>query len=128
MQVMVEVHKGICGAHQVGTKMKWLLRRYNYYWPSILKDCISYAKGYQACQKHGSVQQVPTKELQPIIKPWSFREWVMDLIGKVLPPSSGQHYFIIVATNYFTKWDKAIPCMAVTQTTMIKFIEEHIIH
>ncbi|CAN6695530.1 unnamed protein product [Malus baccata var. baccata] len=31
MRVMAEVHEGICGAHQAGTKMRWLLRRYGYF-------------------------------------------------------------------------------------------------
>ena len=52
----------------------------------------------------------------------------MDFIGKIYPPSSGQHCFIIVATDYFTKWVKAIPLRSVTQAIVIKFIEEQIIH
>ncbi|XP_024171492.1 uncharacterized protein LOC112177435 [Rosa chinensis] len=42
-QLMREVHSGICGAHQAGPKMRWLLRRHGYFWPSILKDCIAFA-------------------------------------------------------------------------------------
>jgi len=41
---LVEVHEGICGSHQVGEKMKWTLFRLGIYWPTILKDCIDYAK------------------------------------------------------------------------------------
>lgn len=40
-----EVHKGSCGSHQAGHKMKWLLYRLGVYWPSMLKDCIDFAKG-----------------------------------------------------------------------------------
>jgi len=29
--IMAEAHKGICGAHQTGVKMKWLLRRHGYF-------------------------------------------------------------------------------------------------
>ena len=65
----------------------------------MLKDWISYVKGCQECQKHGPIQRVPVKELQSIIKPWPFRGWAMDLIEKIYPPSSGQHYFIIVRDN-----------------------------
>lgn len=39
------VHSGACGAHQVGHKMKWLLFRQGMYWPTMLKDCIEFAKG-----------------------------------------------------------------------------------
>ncbi|KAM1140237.1 hypothetical protein ACFX19_041023 [Malus domestica] len=42
MRVMAEVHEGICGAHQAGTKMRWLLRRYGYFWPDMEKDCKAY--------------------------------------------------------------------------------------
>nr|CAE01655.2 OSJNBb0043H09.6 [Oryza sativa Japonica Group] len=35
--VMGEVHEGICGTHQSAHKMKWLLRRVGYFWPTMLK-------------------------------------------------------------------------------------------
>ncbi|XP_068340357.1 uncharacterized protein [Pyrus communis] len=44
VQAMAEVHEGICGAHQSGRKMRWLLRRHDYFWLSILKDWIEYAR------------------------------------------------------------------------------------
>ncbi|CAJ2661625.1 unnamed protein product [Trifolium pratense] len=40
-----DVHSGACGSHQSGHKMKWLLVRQGVYWPSMLKDCIDFAKG-----------------------------------------------------------------------------------
>jgi hypothetical protein len=40
-----EVHNGICGAHQSAYKMKWLLRRVGFYWPTMVDDCIKYQKG-----------------------------------------------------------------------------------
>ncbi|KAK2982595.1 hypothetical protein RJ640_002084 [Escallonia rubra] len=40
MQVMAEVHEGICDAHQAGIKMRWLIRRHGHYWPSIMEDYI----------------------------------------------------------------------------------------
>ncbi|KAK2969914.1 hypothetical protein RJ640_000527 [Escallonia rubra] len=49
IHVMAEVHEGICGAHQARIKMRWLIRRHGHYWPSIMEDCIRYAKGCQAC-------------------------------------------------------------------------------
>ncbi|KAM1196251.1 hypothetical protein ACFX2J_022647 [Malus domestica] len=59
MRVMAEVHKGIYGAHQAGTKMRWLLRRYGYFWPDMEEDCKSYARGCEECQRHGPLQHVP---------------------------------------------------------------------
>jgi hypothetical protein len=53
------VHSGSCGFHQGGHKMKWLIFRQGSYWPSIWKDCIEFAKGCQACQKHAVIQHAP---------------------------------------------------------------------
>src|SRR3954465_12315067 len=33
---MGEVHEGICGTHQSAHKMRWLLKRASFYWPSVL--------------------------------------------------------------------------------------------
>ena len=42
---MGEVHEGICGTHQSAPKIKWLLRRAGFYWPSMISDCFKYYKG-----------------------------------------------------------------------------------
>ncbi|CAL8082538.1 unnamed protein product [Prunus armeniaca] len=55
MKVMGETHEGICGAHQGGRKMCWLIRRYGYFWPIMMKDCIDYSKGCESCQRHGPI-------------------------------------------------------------------------
>ena len=41
---MGEVHEGICGTHQSAPKMKWLLRRAGFYWPSMISDCLNIIK------------------------------------------------------------------------------------
>ncbi|XP_043717884.1 uncharacterized protein LOC122665814 [Telopea speciosissima] len=47
--IMAEVHEGICGAHQTGPKMRWLIRRHGYYWPTVAVDYVRHAKGCWAC-------------------------------------------------------------------------------
>lgn len=56
-----------------------------------------------------------------------FRQWGIDFIGEIHPPSSGQHKWILTATDYFTKWVEAIPARNVTDTVIINFMEENII-
>ncbi|XP_043725840.1 uncharacterized protein LOC122672428 [Telopea speciosissima] len=126
--VMVKVHEGICGAHQARPKMRWLIRRHGYYWPTMTTDCIKYAKGCWACQTHGPVQRLPATEFNPVVKPWPFRGWAMDLIGKITLPAMQGHCFIIVAIDYFTKWVEAVPMKGVSQAEVIKFLKSHIIH
>ena len=101
--LMGELHEGICGVHQLAYKMKWIIRRTGHFWPTILKDCFEYYKGCQDCQCFGNVQRSPALAMNPIIKPWSFRGWRIDLIGQIFPPSSKGHKFILVVMYYFTK-------------------------
>ena len=56
-----------------------------------------------------------------------FQQWGIDFIGEIHPPSSGQHKWILTATDYFTKWVEAIPARNATDTVIIKFMEENII-
>ena len=104
---MAEVHEGICGTHQSAPKMKSLLRRAGFYWPSMMSDCFKYYKGCQECQQFGDLQLVPAALMHPIIKPWPFRGWGLDFIEQINPPSSKGHRFVLVAMVYFTKWTEA---------------------
>ena len=52
----------------------------------------------------------------------------MDLIGKITPISRKKNCFIIVATNYFTKWVEAKPYKEVSEFDVSQFIKEMIVH
>jgi hypothetical protein len=81
---MAEVHEGICDTHQSAPKMKCLLRRACFYWPTMIADCFRYYKGCEECQKHGDVQLVPAALMHPIIKPWPFRDGVWILLARFI--------------------------------------------
>ena len=57
-----------------------------------------------------------------------FHSWGLDFIGQIYPPSSKGHRFVLVATDYFTKWTEGVPLKNMTHKEVIKFITEHIIH
>ncbi|CAL2240320.1 unnamed protein product [Prunus armeniaca] len=126
--IMTKSHKGICGAHQSGIKMRWLVWRHGYYWPTILKNCIEYTKGCIKCQIYGPIQRVPADVLHPVTKPWPFRGWAVDIIGKIYPAASNQHAWILVATDYFTKWVEVESYWSISSTQVVIFFENHIVH
>jgi hypothetical protein len=64
---------------------------------------------------------VPSSVMNPIIKPWPFRGWGVDMIDKINPPSSKGHQYILTITDYFTKWVEAIPMKSVTSKDVINF-------
>ena len=58
-------------------------------------------------------------ELHLIVKSWPFKGWTMDIIGKIYPASSKGHNFLLVATDYLTKWVEVVPLKKVEQNNMI---------
>jgi hypothetical protein len=123
-----EVYNGICGAHQSAHKMKWFLRRAGFYWPTMVDDCIKYQKGCKACQRFKNIQLAPAGVMNSIVKPWPFRGWGLDFIGEIHPRSSKSLRFILVATDYFTKWTEAVLLRNMTHQEVISFVQEHIIY
>jgi len=57
-EVMVLMGKILC-AHQSAHKMKWMIRRAGYFWPTILEDCFKYYKGCQECQTFEDIKKSP---------------------------------------------------------------------
>lgn len=66
--------------------------------------------------------------MNPIIKPRPFRGWAMEFVGKIMHSSSNEHTFIIIATNYFTKWVEAKALNTISSAAVITFIKQQIIH
>jgi transposase InsO family protein len=52
----------------------------------------------------------------------------LDFIGEIHPGSSKGHQFILVATDYFTKWTEVVPWRNMTHREVISFVQEHIIY
>jgi hypothetical protein len=93
-----------------------------------MDDCIKYQKGCEACQRFGNIQLAPAGVINSIVKPWPFRGWVLDFISEIHPGSSKGHQFILVATDYFTKWTDVPPLRNMTHREVISFVQEHIIY
>jgi hypothetical protein len=123
-----EAHDGICGAHQLAYKMNWLFRRAGFYWPTMMDVCVKYQKGCEACQMFRNIQLAPTGVMNSIVMLWPFRGWGLDFIGEIHPGSSKGHRFILVATDYFTKWTEAVPLRNMTHQEVICLVQEHIIY
>jgi hypothetical protein len=94
----------------------------------MLKDCFEYYKGCEACQKIGKIQSVPASTLHPIVKPGPFKGWGLNFIVEVHPSSTKGHRFVLVTTDYFTKWVKVVPLKNMTHRELISFVLEHIVH
>jgi hypothetical protein len=127
-QILHEMHKGVCGGHQSGTKMYHNIKLVGYYWPRIMADCIKIAKSCHNCQIHDNFKHLPPAPLHPAVPSWPFDAWEIDVIGAIEPQSARGHHFILAATDYFSKCAEAIPLREVKSDNVINFLERHIIY
>uniref|UniRef100_A0A2N9FCC3 Integrase catalytic domain-containing protein n=1 Tax=Fagus sylvatica TaxID=28930 RepID=A0A2N9FCC3_FAGSY len=111
--VMKEAHSGECGEHQGKKRLYQLLLTLGYYWPTMKKDTADFVKSCHTCQLQANLIHTHPTSLQNMATPWPFHTWGLDLIGPI-NPSSGGCIWILVATEYFTKWVEAIPLRKAT--------------
>lgn len=98
------------------------------YWPTMVRDCMDYARRCHQCQIHGNFIHQQSNPLHPMVASWSFERWGTYIIGPIKPPSSKGHRFILAAPDYFLKWSKAIPLREFAADNVIKFFKVHVIY
>ncbi|XP_019160999.1 PREDICTED: uncharacterized protein LOC109157600 [Ipomoea nil] len=59
---------------------------------------------------------------------WPFDAWGLDLVGSITPKSSAEHSYILAATDYFSKWAKAVALKEVKKENVADFIRVYIIY
>ncbi|XP_074278403.1 uncharacterized protein LOC141601994 [Silene latifolia] len=71
VEAMHEAHSGICGAHQSGPKLHDRVKRMGYYWPTMVQDCIDFAKKCEPCQFYANFIHQPPEPLHPTATPYA---------------------------------------------------------
>ena len=117
-EVLKEAHDGVCGAHQLGPKLKDRLHRLGYYWPTMIANVIKYAQRCKAYQINTDFIYQPPELLHLTVASWSFEAWGIDIVGPIDPSSMKGHWFILAITDYFSKWAEAIPPVSYTHLTL----------
>ncbi|GFZ21534.1 hypothetical protein Acr_29g0006960 [Actinidia rufa] len=98
--------------------------------PSLVEDVL-YEIHEGMCGLHSRGRSLAHRalsqgDLTPLISPWPFAQWGMDIVG-VLPRAPGDKRFLLVATDYFTKWVEAEPLAQIRETDVIRFIRRNIL-
>ncbi|XP_070004361.1 uncharacterized protein [Nicotiana sylvestris] len=104
--VMREIHEGHCGNHAGGRSLVRTMIRAGYYWPKMEEEAENFVANCDKCQRYGNNMHRPTELIHLVIAPWPFLKWGMDIVGPI-PQAKGKVKFLLVLTNYFTKWVEA---------------------
>ena len=124
--VLREVHERACGNHFGARSLVHKVIRARYYWPTIQVDAKAYVKVCDQCQRFSNVPRQPSKYLTPMMAPWPFAQWGLDILGP-FPTGTKQMKFLVVGIDYFTKWVEPEPLVKITQQNVKNFVWKSIV-
>ncbi|RVW89210.1 Retrovirus-related Pol polyprotein from transposon 17.6 [Vitis vinifera] len=124
--VLAELHEGICGNHTGGRSLAHRAHSQGYYWPTMKKDAAAYVQKCDKCQRYAPIPHMPSAALKSVSGPWPFAQWGMDIVGP-LPAAPAQKKFLLVATDYFSKWVEAEAYASIKDKDVTKFVWKNIV-
>ncbi|GKC13286.1 reverse transcriptase domain-containing protein [Tanacetum coccineum] len=124
--VIREVHMGSCGMNERPRQVVAKAMNLGYYWPSMHIDVKELIRACDDCQAHASVPRLPKADMISVTSVWLFMKWGIDIVGP-LPKVSGKVKYLIVATDYFTKWMEANPLVTITGKQVVNFTWDNIV-
>ena len=119
--ILQACHDGPCGRHFVDKRTTYKVLQSGYYWPHIFRDAKTYVSNCDECQRMGKPttrDQMPL-QAQVVIEP--FEKWALDFVGPINHTSKKKKY-ILVCTNYVTKWVEAKALPAASEQSVVDFL------
>ena len=104
-ELFVEFNKGVCGGHARGRSLAHRAMTQGFWWSKMRNDAAEYVRKCERCRKHAHLIHQPAGHLNPISSPWPFAQWGLDILGP-FPQATGNRRFVLVAVDYFTKWQR----------------------
>lgn len=106
VQLLSEMHAGMCGAHRGPHKIAHRAMRQGFYWLSAAEDATHLVRICKNCQMFAKKQRAPANQTKSIIPTWPLQRWGVDIVGAP-PPAPGNLRYTAVALEYFSKWIEA---------------------
>eukprot|EP00253_Pinus_taeda_P006479 PITA_06479 len=122
------MHNGPIGGHYGGETTAHKILRAGYYWPIVFRESHAYTRKCKVCQTVAGRERNLAVPLRLVMIHCPLQQWGLDVIGEITLNSSQQHNYILIVTNYFTRWTEAIPLWKVNEDEVISFIDKFIIN
>ena len=125
--ILTSCHNSACGGHFLGQLTGQKILRAGYFWPTMSKDSHAYVKNCDACQRFAQNDLRMEMLLHISLPLVPFEKWWIDYVGEVYPHSPRRMAYIVVATEYLTKWAEAKAVKIDTASHAATFMYENII-
>ena len=104
-QVLKHLHEGAFGGHLGEAKTLGRLRE-RFYLPGFSEDAVEWCKTCPTCAARKNPSHKSLAPLQSMTAGYPLQLVAVDIVGP-LTPSNSENTYILVASDYFTRWVEA---------------------
>jgi len=106
-EVLQELHAGVVGGHLGHDKTLSRLKE-RFYWPGHWNDVQNWCRTCATCASRKTPSPKMHAKLQPVKAGYPMQLVATDIVGP-LPVTQNGNSYLLVATDYFTRWVEAYP-------------------
>ena len=125
--ILHQAHLGVGNGHfNLQTTAKNIMWA-KIWWPALFHDAKEFVNLCEVCQRSKVPNMFDRMPLRPMLSTRAFAKWGLNFVGPIKPLVKGTHIeYILVATNYLTKWVEAKAAVKNDACTMERFLYENI--
>ena len=90
------------------------------------KKAPEYVRKCDKCQRFVLSIHQPGGVLNPLSSPWPFAQWGLDIVGP-FSKAVGNKRYLLVSTDYFTKWVETEPLANIRVADVKRFVWRNIV-
>ena len=124
--LLKELHEGICGSHTKGRSLSHRTLTQDYWWPNMQRETQEYVKKCNQYQRFAPNIHQSGGVLNPLSSPWLFAQWGLNIVSH-FSKAAGNKRYLLVSTNYFTKWVETEPLANIKDVDAKRFVWKDIV-
>ena len=125
LDILKACHDEPCDSHFAYKRTTYKVLRLRYNWPTLFRDTKKYVRSCDSFQRMGKPVARDEMPIQPQVFVEPFEKWDVYFVRPIDPPSQGKRY-ILVCTDYVTKWVKVNALSRATGQSIVNFLFEDI--
>ncbi|MCO5570501.1 hypothetical protein L7F22_024223 [Adiantum nelumboides] len=123
--ILQQAHSGQAGGHFLAEKMAKSILYAGIWWPTLFMDAEEFIKRCDDYQRTKIPRGRDDMSLRPMMGARAFAKWGIGFVGPCPPAYKSHAQYIIVATDYLTKWVEAKAITKNDAKTIAQFLYEN---